>query len=135
MIDRNLENDRASYAYACAKSIKNIGGETEKKYHSAVRSSGALIQNSGLLHTLSFYLSKKSKDNNPTHYELLADHILQWKYVYGGDGNRVDLYYNLLILSDEKIMNRTHEAKALILWLKRSADAMLRSEDIDAQDA
>ncbi|NMG83442.1 MAG: type III-B CRISPR module-associated protein Cmr5 [Methanosarcinales archaeon] len=133
MIDRNLDHDRALYAYKCVEEIKEIGDKTEKKYKSAVRSSGALIQKSGLMQTLAFYLSKKSDDEGSlTHYEQLAGHILYWKHICGKtEGSLIDAYKNLLDCpdADEQIIYTTQEAKALILWLKRFAEAMLKGED------
>lgn len=121
MIGRNLDHDRALYAYICMEKIEGCGDETKKKYRSAVLASGALIQKSGLMQTLAFYLSKNDKE----HYKQLAGHILHWDYVYGGTGLPLDIYRKLLNLSDEDVMYRTQEAKALILWLKRFAEAML----------
>lgn len=125
MMNRNLDHERASYAYERVKEIENIGGKTEKEYRSAVRSSGALIQKSGLMQTLAFYLSKKDKE----HYKQLAGHILHGDYVYGGTELPLDIYHKLLNLSDEEMIYRTQEAKALILWLKRFADAMLKGDE------
>ncbi|RKY69196.1 MAG: type III-B CRISPR module-associated protein Cmr5 [Candidatus Latescibacterota bacterium] len=122
MIYRNLDHDRALYAYKCVEKIEGGGDETEKKkYRSAVLASGALIHKSGLMQTLAFYLSKKDKE----YYKQLAGHILHWDYVYGGAELPLNTYHKLLNLSDEEVMYRTQEAKALILWLKRFAEAML----------
>lgn len=126
MIDKNLDNERASYAYKCVEEIKNQNDEkTEKKYRSAVRSSGALMQKSGLMQTLAFYLSKKDNE----HYNQLARHILHWKCVHDEGEDSLDIYHKFLELPDEKIMYKTQEVKALIVWLKRFADAMLKGED------
>jgi len=125
MINRNLDHERASYAYKCIEDIKKIGGKTEKEYRSAVRSSGALVQKSGLMQTLAFYLSKKDKE----HYKQLAGHILHWDYVYGGTESPLDSYHKLLEILDEDIIHKTQEAKALILWLKKFADAMLKDDE------
>ena len=132
MIDRNLDHDRALYAYKCVEEIQTIGGDTGKKYRSAVLSSGALIQKSGLMQTLAFYISKKSKkDEDDTYYEQLAGHILHWKHMCGKtEGDLLNAYKKLLDCSDEEEMvYKTQEAKALILWLKRFAEAMLKGED------
>ena len=126
MINKNLDHERASYAYKRVEEIKKQNDEkTEKKYRSAVRSSGALIQKSGLMQTLAFYLSKK--DNK--HYDQLARHILHWKCIRGEGKDSLDIYHKFLELPDEKIIYKTQEAKALMVWLKRFADAMLKGED------
>lgn len=129
MIYKNLDHDRARYAYNCIEGIKNSPLET--KYRSAVRSCGALIQKSGLNQTLSFYISKKNDQNNElTHYGMLAKHILMWEKICGNSGNDLlTIYKKLLTFSDEEIIYKTQEAKALVLWLKRFSDAMLKGED------
>ncbi|MCC4766892.1 type III-B CRISPR module-associated protein Cmr5 [Methanosarcina sp. DH1] len=144
IVDKNLDHGRAEYAYACIeeiehikeiKGIKDKGVEIEKRYHSAVRSSGALIQKSGLMQTLSFYISKTKDEEDGcenkgyTHYELLAKHILTWILDNNGNEEPLKLYRSLLDYTDEEIIQKTQESKALILWLKRFADAMLISGD------
>jgi len=133
MIDKNIDHKRASYAYTCIKDIEVNHPDSEKKYRSAVMSSGVLIQRSGLMQTLSFYISKKNSkpENGPTHYELLADHILHWMYEDYVNENRLEFYRKLLQLSDENVQNilcKTQEVKLLSVWLKRFADTMLKGE-------
>lgn len=128
MIDLNIDHDRANYAYKCIEEIKQID-RLETKYRSAVRSCGALIQKSGLIQTLSFYLSKKNeKTNEITHYEKLAEHILMWEKICGNGDNRLDSYKKLLTFSDEQLICKTQEAKDVVLWLKRFSDTMLKGE-------
>ena len=131
MMDKNLDHNRALHAYTCIEEIENCGKDDfEKKYHSVVRSCGILIQRSGLMQTLSFYLSKKDKKNNTvTPYEKLADHILQWIYRDGKINDRLQIYQNILNLEDEDILYKTQEAKSFVFWLKRYADTLLKGED------
>jgi CRISPR-associated protein Cmr5 len=140
IVEKNLDHERAERAYRCIESIQKEGqkegGELlEKKYHSAVRSSGSLIQKSGLIQTLSFYISKTKENNgyeedkNYTHYEFLAGHILKWIMANNGNLSPLKLYLSLLDCSDDEIIQKTQESKALILWLKRFSDAMLKSGD------
>ena len=131
IMDKNLDHNRALHAYTCIEGIENSGNDDfEKKYHSAVRSCGILIQRSGLMQTLSFYLSKNDKKNNTvTHYEKLADHILQWICRNSKTKDRLQIYQNILNLQDEEILYKTQEAKSLVIWLKRYADTMLKGED------
>lgn len=130
-MDKNLDHNRALHAYTCIEEIeKSDNDDFEKKYHSVVQSCGILIQKSGLMQTLSFYLSKKDRKNNTdTHYEKLADHILQWIYGDGKTTDRLQIYQNILNLQDEEILYKTQEAKSLVIWLKRYADTMLKGED------
>ncbi len=128
MIDLNIDHDRANYAYKCIEEIK--GNERlETKYRSAVRSCGALIQKSGLIQTLSFYISKKNETaNEQTHYQKLAKHILMWEKICGNGDDLLKNYQKLLTFSDEELIYKTQEAKDVVLWLKRFADAMLKGE-------
>lgn len=128
MIDINIDHERANYAYKCIEEIK--GNERlETKYRSAVRSCGALIQKSGLIQTLSFYISKKNETTNEqTHYEKLAEHILMWEKICGKGDNLSNSYKKLLNFSDEELIYKTQEAKDVVLWLKRFSDSMLKGE-------
>lgn len=119
-MDENLGHKRALYAYKCIESVDI----TNSKYRSAVRSAGVLIQNSGLMQTLSFYLSKKKDE----HYKLLATHILQWNPVETINDEPATLFGNLLKCSDDEIMYKTQETKALISWLKRFAEAKINGK-------
>lgn len=135
IVGKNLDHERAEYAYRCVKYIEGEGGELEKKYHSAVRSSGALIQKSGLIQTLSFYISKTKENGRNedqksyTHYEFLAGHILKWSMGNNENLSPLKLYLSLLDCTDDEIIQKTQESKALILWLKRFSDAMLKNGD------
>lgn len=124
MINKNLDHERALYAFKCVETIGKLHDDLkEKKYRSAVLSSGILIHKSGLMQTLSFYISKKDE-----HYQKLAAHILNWREICGGNDEPLAAYQKLLNLPDDEIIQKTQEAKALILWLKNFADAMLKKE-------
>ncbi len=122
MINKNLDHERALYAFECVEKIKNLHDDFKgNKYRSAVLSSGILIHKSGLMQTLSFYISKRKDE----HYQKLASHILNWNEICGGNYEPLVSYHKLLNLPDDEIIQKTQEAKALILWLKNFADAML----------
>jgi len=124
MINKNLDHERALYAFDCVENIKNLHDDYKDKYRTAVLSSGILIHKSGLMQTLSFYISKK----NDKHYHKLAAHILNWREICGGNDEPLVAYHKLLNLQDDEIIQKTQEAKALIIWLKNFADAMLKKE-------
>jgi CRISPR type III-B/RAMP module-associated protein Cmr5 len=125
--ERNLEHERAKYAFDRVERIKGKNDEkAEKKYRSAVLSSGALIHKAGLLQTLAFYLSKPD-------YRPLAEDILSWRGIKeGSETAPFSIYKNLLTLKDEDIIHKTQEARALVIWLKRFAEGMLKKEQEDA---
>ncbi|GMT50092.1 MAG: hypothetical protein IEMM0008_1631 [bacterium] len=122
MPERNLEHERAAYAYDCIQDIKNNHPDVEGKYRSAVLSAGALIQKAGLMQTLAFYLSKKN------HYEELADHILCWIQCHNHKGQTKLVFKQLLYLNDEAMIEKNMETMALITWLKRFAEGVLKKE-------
>jgi len=125
MINKNLDHERALYAYECVETIGKLHDDfKEKKYRSAVLSSGILIHKSGLMQTLSFYISKRKDE----HYQKLAAHILNWNEICGGNDEPLVAYHKLLNLPDDEIIQKTQEAKALILWLKNFSDAMFNKE-------
>ncbi len=123
MLDiKNLEHERAEYAFDCIEKVKKNKNDekAEKKYRSAILSAGALLHKSGLLQTLAFYLSKGD-------YKPLAEDILNWKGIKeGNNDNPINIYSNLLKLSDMDIVYKTQEARALVVWLKRFAEGMLK---------
>ncbi len=123
--ERNLEHKRAEYAFEC---ISGIIGTDEKKYRSSALSCGVLIQKTGLMQTMAFYLSKKGQQ------ERLAEHILGWIMYYRHGGNAVDLFNQMLISNDERLMQMTLEAQALIKWLKRFAEAGLKKGETVTTD-
>ncbi len=122
MQERNLEHERAAYAYDCIQDIKKNYPDIEGKYRSAVLSSGALIQKAGLMQTLAFYLSKKN------HYEELADHILCWIQCHSHKGEPKLMFNQLLHLNDEAMIEKNMETMALVTWLKRFAEGILKKE-------
>ena len=126
MPERNLEHERAAYAYNCILDIKNNHHNIEGKYRSAVLSSGALIQKAGLMQTLAFYLSKKN------HYEELTDHILCWIQCHSRKGETATLFNQLLHLNDEAMIEKNMETMALITWLKRFAEGVLKKDGDDS---
>lgn len=119
-IEKNIEHERARYAFECVEKIKKRNNkEDEKKYRTVALSSGALIHKNGLLQTFAFYLSKED-------YRPFARDILNWRSIKeGSDADPFIIYKNLLLLKDEDIIYKTQEARALILWLKRFASGML----------
>ena len=126
--ERNLEHERASYAFKCVEDIKNQNNEkAESKYRTAALSAGTLIHKSGLLQALAFYISKKD-------YHSIAKDMLFWLTEIPVNNSDVKaslkvMYKQLLSLNDEDIIYKTQETRALIVWLKRFSEAMLKDKD------
>lgn len=126
--ERSLEHQRATYAYRCINEISALEEEKQKKYRTAALSCSALIQKSGLMQTLAFYLGKKGLQ------EILASHILQWIVFYSNDGNPANLFEQLMAFNDEMLMWKTMEAQALVKWLKRFSEGKLKRDE-DEEEA
>ncbi len=115
-----LEQRRARYAWEKVGEVK--GGGFAKEYKALARSAGADIQTNGLGQTLAFWKSKRDSDAHGKLYE----HVSYWV------GQRVDeswagadLLQKLIEenTSSEQYRRATTEAVALLIWLKRFAEA------------
>ncbi|MEW6088970.1 MAG: type III-B CRISPR module-associated protein Cmr5 [bacterium] len=120
--ERNLEHKRAEYAFKCISEIIELKNpKYEAQYRSVALSSGVLIQKSGLMQALAFYISKKE------HHKKLAEHILKWIQC---PGINVELQFQCLLnISDEDMVRKTMETRDFISWLKRFAEGRLRKEE------
>ena len=120
---RNLESERACYAYEdCVMKVPENLGED---YLKLVRSIGALIRQSGLMQTLAFCFAK-NKDGHIRLVKHLCTWLRQMDHTNEGlheceDARQV--YRALLQQEDWTLMVRTREVQALIIWLKRFAEA------------
>lgn len=133
---RTLEQKRASYAYSKVSYIASLNKDVQENYHSYVKSAPALILTNGLGNTLAFYLSKakvkpedvnekvKSLEGRERSYAELYLHITEWlrKNGYG------DLNWVIDKATNIENLQATREAIALLNWMKRFADAMLKEE-------
>ena len=127
--ERNLEHKRAEYAYSCINEIAEMTNDKQKKYRTAVLSCGSLIQKTGLMHAIAFYISKKGQQ------EKLARHILTHIFQRQNE-NAVELFNRLLTANNEMLMQMTSEAQSIVKWLKRFAEGRLKKdEDLDTEGA
>lgn len=125
--ERNLEHKRAEYAFECITEItgwdKNEQEKNaQKKYRSTALSCSALIQKSGLMQVMAFYLSKTEPQKK------LAEHILRWVIYQRHNGNAVELFNLLITSNDVLLMQMTMEAQAIAKWLKRFAEGRLEKD-------
>jgi CRISPR-associated protein Cmr5 len=135
---KTLEQQRASYAYSKISHIATLNEDIQEKYHSYVRSAPALILRNGLGNTLAYYLSKAKvslkdvsekveslRDSKQIAYAMLYLHITEWLKTMG--------YGDLEWITNEatslEVFQATKEAIALLNWMRRFADAMLKEGD------
>jgi len=136
--ERNLEHERAKYAFNCVLDIENRGESNEQikgKYKTLVMNSAYLIQKSGLLQSLTFYCSKMTDKGEKEHFKKLNLHILKWLLMEDDVRNNPNTQWNenkddtltlfkiILDKDNDEILNLTQKTKALLIWIKRFADA------------
>lgn len=124
---RNLEQDRAKYAWECVQEVKKESDQLQKNYNSYVKKAPTLIQANGLPNVLAFYYNKLKKGEEA--YELLYKHIANWNQLKRLTNNKDILQWILNDASSLEIFQVTKEIIALLNWMKRFADAELKGEE------
>jgi len=147
---RTLEQKRAEFAYKVVKEVSKANESVQKEYKSLVKKSPALILTSGLIQTLAYYLAKAH--SSPSRFKLdnvkklikdggfielvrgneevnvhslLYLHIVAWLTHEGfGDLNK------LLNSQAHELFQATKEVLALLNWMGKFADSMLKGEEI-----
>jgi len=124
---RNLEQERAKYAWKCIQEVKEKSKELKEKYNSYVKRAPTLIQTNGLPNAFVFYYSKWKKGEKA--YELLYNHIVNWDLVKRMRGEREFLSWITEDASSLDVFQATKEIIALLNWMKRFAEAELESKE------
>ncbi|WP_099211677.1 type III-B CRISPR module-associated protein Cmr5 [Thermococcus henrietii] len=138
---RTLEQERAKFAYEKVSEVRREDEDTQGRYVSYVKSAPVLILTNGLGQALAFYLSKLDKPINVDYkainpkgfpkgdkmaYAYLYRHIAEWLAKRVTNGEDPLKYY--MEHDGMSAIRLTDETIALLSWLKRFADAMLRKE-------
>ena len=127
------EQERAARAWKCVDGTPGILGEKKaSEYGQLARGLPALIQTNGLGQTLAYLLSKGKyedavKEENPHH--LLYLHISEWVTEQLGWGKSDRLLVELTQHNSAEYRRATSEAMALLIWLRRFAEARLVKEE------
>lgn len=142
---KNLEQERAKFAYACAvegisikKEEKKISDNSYKKdehYSSYIKNIPMYIKTNGLGSAIAFIYSKreeeKDKQGNPKDknaYDLIYIQIKEWLMRVGKRlidiDERDDLTKKIILLNSPEYRAVTIELLALFKWLKRFADGL-----------
>jgi len=126
---KNQEHERAKYAFERVKRVATSVTDTDadrKKYRSAALSAGIMVHTSGLLPSMAFYLDKLSKPENTGHKCLFEDIACRLGVPVGTPS--LQAYNELLGLDNITLMKKTQEAIALLIWIKRFAEAMITKD-------
>jgi len=126
MNSRDLDRNRAKRAWEFIATVH--GKEYEGKYGSIVRDLPTMIQINGLAQTLAFLHAKGKKQDSKGHIQAFA-HLSGWvcDHLTWGEG---DLLKRVLKSENtQHYRQATGEALAFLQWLKRFAEAELKSEE------
>ena len=123
MAIRELERDRAKFAYDRVEEIAEDRIVKHSEYKSYCKKIPSMIQTNGLSATFAFMNSKGGT------YKTIYEQINSWIIDrYKGDGdldNGDELMKKLLLLESTKYRKVTIEILALFNWLRRFADGKL----------
>lgn len=137
-VEKNLEYERADYAYKCIQDVIDHHDSIKKEYRSELLQTPARIYNSGLLQTLTFYCSKMEVDEKTkkkNHFIPLNLHIMKWILrdelslpldQWGEGPNEIwNMYKSKILAQPDQKMRYTDRAMSVIVWMKRFADGMI----------
>jgi len=119
---KKLENGRAEFAYKCVVAVK-----TCSDYKSYVKKVPVLIQTNGLGNTLAYMVSKGKA------YDLIYQHLTSWLSKEECSCKALPDHTDLLefVVSQPSMVYRqvTTECLALLNWLRRLAEGMIKGGD------
>ncbi len=129
---RLIEQERGLCAHRYVDEAKQLG-EKQKEYRSLARGLNAMIQMNGLGQTLAFLKAKGKEGQNgqaaQTPHGLLYQHLSSWvsKQIDTQGNNLLD-WIVAAETSREDYRRATVECLAFGIWLRRFAEAELKSE-------
>lgn len=123
MAIRDIEKERAIFAYEKVDEAVANQGIKQSEYKSYCKKIPSLIQTNGLSATFAFIFSK-----NNTTYTLIYDQVDEWlKKRYSIDSND-ELIERLIKLDSTKYKKVTIEVLALFSWLRRFAEGRISKD-------
>lgn len=123
MAIRDIEKERAIFAYKKVDEAVENQGIKQSEYKSYCKKIPSLIQTNGLSSTFAFIFSK-----NNTTYTLIYDQVDEWlKYRYNIDSSE-ELIERLIKLDSTKYKKETIEVLALFSWLRRFAEGRISKD-------
>jgi len=124
------EQERAKYAWECVEKAQATLRKDASEYGQLARGLPAFIQTNGLGQTLAFLLSKGKNDSRKPHQQLYL-HLSEWTTEQLGWGKSDKLMQELTRPNHDSNDYRraTNEVMALLIWLRRFAEAQLIKDD------
>ncbi len=123
MAIRDIEKERAIFAYEKVDEAVKNQGIKQSEYKSYCKKIPSLIQTNGLSATFAFIFSK-----NNTSYTLIYDQVDEWlKKRYNLERNE-ELIERLIKLDSTKYKKETIEVLALFSWLRRFAEGRISKD-------
>lgn len=116
---RNIQNERAKYAYDKVCDIKS----EQKEFTTLARSTPAKIQMAGLGVTIAFLYSKQGGV-----HKSLYDIVEGWLQNQDIIGKKDELMRAITESSTGKYQTMTVEVQQLLMWVKRFAEGMKKDE-------
>ena len=124
---RDIEKERAIFAYEKVDEAVANQGIKQSEYKSYCKKIPSLIQTNGLSATFAFIFSK-----NNTTYTLIYDQVNEWlKKRYNDDSvinSDKELIERLIKLDSTKYKKVTIEVLALFSWLRRFAEGRISKD-------
>ena len=131
---QTLEQKRAQYALNCIHQVDALPSLAGKsKYAALARKAPATIQSNGLGQTLAFLRAKAGRDFDNEHGQLYR-HVSNWVMGYvkpeAPELEKSERLLEWITQSDSPSYRRAAlETQALLVWLKRFAEALLPQPD------
>ncbi|WP_347489260.1 type III-B CRISPR module-associated protein Cmr5 [Desulfoscipio sp. XC116] len=124
---KTIAGGRAAYAYqAVSEYVKlPVNEEDKTKYRARVVSMPMMIKNNGFGAAMAFYFSKQNDQDRA--YKAIYEQITLWLKQSGILAeDEPDLMYKITHSSIDEYKTMTNEAMALLAWMKRFAEGMIK---------
>ena len=141
MANKDLDRNRAEFAYSCVKKfVDNNDEEKNKKYRGYIRNTPTMILNHGLGATFAFMFSKRLKKDGEV-YNAIAENIYDWiikdenKYLLKLDSKKnaqdklEELMNQVIELPSSQYRMVSNEILSLLAWMKRFVEGLVEGED------
>jgi len=123
MAIRDIEKERAIFAYKKVDEAVANQGIKQSEYKSYCKKIPSLIQTNGLSATFAFIFSK-----NNTTYTLIYDQVDEWLKLRYNINSNEELIERLIKLDSTKYKKVTIEVLALFSWLRRFAEGRISKD-------
>lgn len=132
---QTIAGGRAAYAYqAVSEYVQSLPNEEDKtKYRARVVSIPIMIKNNGFGTTMAFYFSKRHDKEQA--YKKVYEQIALWLKQSGILAENEQLMDKITASSIDEYKIMTNEAMALVTWMKRFAEGMIKKEKTGRQQS